>query len=426
MINLTIQNPKKVFNDFIFEKIHDYSNRIEIWYGGASSGKSEGIYQKVVLKALGKWKKPRKVLILRKVNVSLKDSAWQHVKDVLESFHLLEHCRINKTDQSIYLPNGATLIFRGLDDPEKIKSIKGISDIIMEEATEFNLDDFTQLNLRLRDRAHKNKQLYLLFNPVSELNWVFRYFFDKLTKKPKKFDDTLFVHSTYRNNKFLDEVTIKQLVQLQERNPNYYKIYALGEFSTLDKLVFNAWEIKHIDHTEIADLTQYHGLDFGYVNDPSALMIIKHDPDKKIIYITREFVRDGLLNNQIAEMINEAGISKEEIFADSQEAKSIDEIRYDNIHPVPRIKRTKKGKDSVIHGIQWLKQHYIYIDPSCFKAIQEFENYTWKKDKKTGIYTNEPVDSYNHTIDALRYALNNLILRTGKVTLYSDASEFGL
>lgn len=426
MINLTIKNPSKVFNNFILEKLYDYSKRIEVWYGGASSGKSEGIYQRVVLKALKKWAKPRKILILRKINASIRDSAWQHVIDVLANFEILEFCKINKTERTIKLPTGAILIFRGLDDPEKIKSIKGISDIVMEEATEFTLEDFTQLNLRLRDRHHKEKQLILMFNPVSKLNWVYKYFFNEDTGQPKDFDDHFFNHSTYRDNQFLDEVTIAQLEKLQERNPNYYKIYAEGRFATLDKLIFSAWEKKHIDREEIKELPTFYGLDFGYTNDPSALMTVKYDEKKEIVYILSEEVKEHYLDKQLAKLIHDVGISKEKIYADSQRAQSIDAIKFDDNYPVPRIESTLKGAGSVLEGVTWLQQRYIYIDPRCFKTIEEFENYTWRKDKKTGEYYNEPVDSFNHTIDAIRYALNKIILRTGKVKLYSDATDFGI
>lgn len=416
MISLEILNPDEVFNDNIFAHLENYANRIEVHWGGASSGKSHGIYQKVVIKAMKKWPVPRKVLILRKIGRSLKDSSWQHIKDILDEFQMLQYCHVNKSEMTITLPNKAVLMFRGLDDPEKIKSIKGVSDVVMEEATEFTLDDYTQLGLRLRDRAHIRKQMFLMFNPVSKKNWVYSYFFGKRSTEFKLF------HSTYKDNKFLDRETIAAIEQLRERNPAYYRIYALGEFATLDKLVFPVYEKKIVTKTDVAGLPQLNGLDFGYINDPSALVTVFYNREKKTIFITGEYVKGGMLNNEIATAIEDLGLSKELIFADSQERKSIDEIRMAGIS---RIRAVEKWPGSLIHGIQWLLQHRIVIDERCFKVIEEFENYTWKKDRKTGEYGNEPVDTFNHTIDALRYALSQFIKGSGRKR-FTSASALGV
>lgn len=177
-IKLNIKYPNKVFNKNIFEIINDYSHVTEVHYGGGSSGKSHGVVQKVVLKALKKWKYPRKVLWLRKVQSTISESIFEDVKSCLIDFKIWDLCKWNKTDNKVVLPNGAIFLFKGLDNPEKIKSIKAVSDIVMEEASEFTLDDYTQLTLRLRERKHLNKQIFLMFNPVSKLNWVYKAFFE--------------------------------------------------------------------------------------------------------------------------------------------------------------------------------------------------------------------------------------------------------
>lgn len=414
MIQLRIPNPSKVFNDQILAILESYTDPVEVFYGGASSGKSHGVYQKVVLKACQNWPVPRRILVLRKVDRSIKDSSWEHIKAVLSQFKLLPFCKINKSDFTITLPNGAIFMFKGLDDPEKIKSIKGVSDIVMEEATEFNLDDFTQLRLRLRDPEHEDRQMFLMFNPISKKNWVYDYFF--MNDSGAKL-----YWSTYKDNKFLDQATRDALEDLKHRNPAYYRIYALGEFATLDKLIFPVTTVRVISDDEVKGFREYNGLDFGYVNDPSALVSVRYDPEMKRIYITKEFVKKGMLNDEIATTIAFLGLAKEEIYADSQEQKSIEEIRRMG---VSRIKPVRKGKDSVIQGIQWLAQHEIIIDSRCFKVREEAENYTWQKDKKTGEYTNEPVDGFNHTWDAIRYALSDLIRGVGKVKLLNRSIGF--
>ncbi|GAB0231151.1 PBSX family phage terminase large subunit [Staphylococcus pseudintermedius] len=393
-----------MFNKNIFEILFNYDYFTEVHYGGGSSGKSHGVIQKVVLKALKDWEYPRRILWLRKVQSTIKDSLFEDVKECLINFGIWDMCLWNKTDNKVELPNGAVFLFKGLDNPEKIKSIKGVSDIVMEEASEFTLNDYTQLTLRLRERKHKLKQIFLMFNPVSKLNWVYKYFFEH--GKPMK--DVLIRQSSYKDNKFLDDMTRENLEMLATRNPAYYKIYALGEFATLDKLVFPKYEKRIISDKEVGHLPSYFGLDFGYVNDPSAFIHVKIDNNNKKLYVMSEYVKKGMLNNEIAQVINDLGYSKEKITADSAEQKSIMEIKTNGID---RIVPAMKGKDSVMAGIQFISQFDIVIDERCYKTIEEFDNYTWKKDKNTDEYYNEPVETYNHCIDALRYAVEALTIQ---------------
>ncbi|EIE3757409.1 PBSX family phage terminase large subunit [Staphylococcus pseudintermedius] len=403
-VSLNFKQPSKVFNKNIFEILFNYDYFTEVHYGGGSSGKSHGVIQKVVLKALKDWEYPRRILWLRKVQSTIKDSLFEDVKECLINYGIWDMCLWNKTDNKVELPNGAVFLFKGLDNPEKIKSIKGVSDIVMEEASEFTLNDYTQLTLRLRERKHKLKQIFLMFNPVSKLNWVYKYFFEH----GKSMKGVLIRQSSYKDNKFLDDMTRDNLELLATRNPAYYKIYALGEFATLDKLVFPKYEKRIISDKEVGHLPSYFGLDFGYVNDPSAFIHVKIDSDNKKLYVMSEYVKKGMLNNEIAQVINDLGYSKEKITADSAEQKSIMEIKANGID---RIVPAMKGKDSVMAGIQFISQFDIVIDERCYKTIEEFDNYTWKKDKNTDEYYNEPVDTYNHCIDALRYAVEALTIQ---------------
>ena len=404
-IKIKIKNPSRVFNKHIYDKLTDYSTFTEIHYGGASSGKSHGVIQKVVFKSLQAWKYPRKVLFLRKVGSSVYDSIFEDVKQCLEAWGLLGACKVNNSAYRIELPNGAQFIFKGLDNPEKIKSIKGISDVVMEEASEFTLDDYTQLTLRLRDKKHPNKQIYLMFNPVSKVNWVYNAFF---VKKPK---NTVIYQTTYRDNRFLDEVTKENIEELAERNEAYYKIYALGEFATLDKLVFPKYKKQLLNKEELKHIPSDFGLDYGFINDPSAFMHVKIDEENKRLYILEEYVKKGLTNDKIAEAIKTLGYSKEIIRADSAEKKSNQELRNLDI---PRVIDVIKGPGSVMQGIQYILQYEIIVDERCVKTIEELENYTWKKDKATNEYINEPVDSYNHCLDAVRYAVQDRIFQKKK------------
>lgn len=384
------------FNDWIYRIIDDYSHRLEVYYGGAGSGKSYGACQKMLLKALNR---PRKVLVIRKVGATLKHSIFQLFLDLLSASGFMGMARINRSDFQITLANGSQFIFKGLDDPEKIKSITGITDIMIEEATELNEEEFLQLNLRLRP-VEADPQIYIMFNPVSKANWVYGYFYERPPS------DALVIQTTYRDNRFLTDDYKRELEELQNRNPAYYRIYALGEFATLDKLVYPCVTKRLIAPEEYAEARFFCGLDFGYVNDPSALIWGRYDGRAHRVYITGEYVGHNLLNDQIASAIKSLGLAKEIIIADCADQKSIEEIR---LLGVPRIRKSNKGADSVLHGIQWLNQQEIIVDERCTGTIQEFENYTWQKDRETGEYINKPIDAYNHCLDAMRYGLEHEI-----------------
>lgn len=243
------------FNDWVYESIEDYTNKIEVFYGGAGSGKSYGAVQKVLLKSMND---KRKVLVIRKIQKTIKDSIWNLFKEQIEELGMTNVTRINRSDLEMELSNKSLFIFSGLDDPEKIKSINGITDIVIEEATELTLDDFTQLLLRLRPNADvEYPQIYLMFNPISKANWVFDYF---IMNKP---DNAKVVQTTYKDNKFLTIDYKNELERLKDRNPAYYKIYALGEFATLDKLVFPSYEKRLIAKEEVRNFEMFIGTDFG-------------------------------------------------------------------------------------------------------------------------------------------------------------------
>lgn len=381
------------FNSWVYEIVDDYSHRLEVYYGGAGSGKSYGACQKVLLKALNR---RRKVLVIRKVGATLKHSIFQLFLDLLAASGILPASRVNRSDFQISLPNGSQLIFKGLDDPEKIKSITGITDIVIEEATELTEEDFLQLNLRLRP-LEPEPQIYLMFNPVSKANWVYGYF---CIHPPA---DALIIQTTYKDNRFLTDDYRVELEELQRRNPAYYRIYALGEFATLDKLVYPVWGKRLVTAEEIQGLPLFAGLDFGYANDPSAIIWGRYDRENRRIYVTGEYAKTGMMNDGVATVIRSLGLAKERIIADAAEPKSIAELRQ--LYGLSRVAPADKGPDSVMSGIQFIIQHELIIDERCTKTVEELENYTWEKDRRTGEYINKPVDAYNHLLDALRYGL---------------------
>lgn len=412
--------------------LEDYSTRINVFYGGAGSGKSKFVVQKMLYKLLSLPK--RKCLVVRKVGATIRESIFQEFKTLIGDLGIYGQCNINKTDMTIELPNGSTFVFKGLDDSEKIKSISNISDIIIEEATELTLMDFTQLNLRMRSKQ-PCQQIHMMFNPTSKTNWVYSTFFEN------KYDSALIVKTTYKDNTFLPADYIKEIEQLKETNYPLWEIYANGKFASLDKRIFTNWQvldfdIKEMRNKELEEISKaeklsinniislygndylinkistkaYFGLDFGYTNDPTAFIAFLVNKEKRLLWIYDEFYRTGMLNKDIYDLICYKGYSKELITADSAEPKSIEELKRLGLR---RIKAARKGKDSIIHGIQYLQSYKIFIHPKCVNTIMEFENYTWEKDKKTGEYINKPIDDYCHIIDALRYGSERIERRGG-------------
>jgi len=320
-------------------------------------------------------------------------------KSVIADWHLYDRVEIRETLLTITFPNGSQIIFKGLDDAEKVKSIANIDDIMVEECTEISKDEFDQLDLRLRSKNPYN-QIVCMFNPVSKSNWVYKEWFEN------GFDitDTIVLHTTYKHNKFLPLDYVHALEKKKITNPIYYSIYALGRFATLDKLIFNNFKIEIFGYQSILNenknVKAVFACDFGYANDPTALVCALIDKVDKRLWIFDEFQQKGLTNDEIADKIRFMGFQKEIIVCDSAEPKSIEELRRNGI---TRVKAAVKGKDSILNGIQYLQQFDIIINPKCKYIIDEFENYTWIKDKD-GLYINKPVDKFNHGLDALRYA----------------------
>ena len=389
---------KEIFNEVYLPYVEDWSHRYEVFYGGAGSGKSFFVGQKVVFKALAS---RRKILVLRKVGKTVKNSVFQLLLETLDQFKLRDRCKINKTDFSIELPNGSIFLCSGLDDPEKIKSITGLTDAWLEEATEFTQDDFNQIDLRIRDPFAPDQQLFLSFNPVSKANWCYLQFFKPNPELEEFRSRVLVVHTNYKDNTRLPQSYVDALLLMAATNPVYYKIYALGEFGSLDKLIYNNWQSFDFNPSLIRGQPLC-GLDFGYTNDPTAFTASTLVPAENRIYIFKEWGGTGYLNDQIAAEIKKMGFAKSVIIADAAEQKSIDEIKQQGIY---RIKPCVKGQGSVLQGIQKLQQYELIVHPDCIEVINELQNYAWEKDRATNEYINKPQDKYNHYLDSLRYSL---------------------
>ena len=407
MAQIKLKLKRSHFNDIYYPQLFDYSHRYETYYGGAGSGKSVFIAQKLLIKAINN---KRKVLIIRKYGTTLKDSVFQLVVDTLKKWKIYSYCKINLTTYTITLPNDSTILFKGLDDSEKIKSITDITDVWCEEATELSLDEFTQLDLRLRALVD-GLQIYCSFNPVSKANWVYKKWFDKSAIYDK--GQTYILKTTYKDNKFLPEAYIRALEEKIHSNPHYYKVYVLGEFATLEGLVITNWKKTDFDHLELAKTLEHRtGMDLGWV-DPSAIIDTLYDKANKTIYVFNEFYKSGQQLSDLAKAIVEMGLKKSKIWVDAAEPRSIQNLRNQGVNATASI----KGQDSVKAGIMFLQDHLIIVHPRCTNFITELENFSYIKSKQTGEWTEDTTHEWSHAIDACRYAYSDIYTNKKLTTL---------
>jgi phage terminase large subunit len=337
---------------------------------------------------------------MRKTTANCKFSVWKELKEAVARCGLTPYFTFYETDYSAVCKlNGTVFKCLGLDIAEKIKGFSEVSDVLLEEATEFTPEDVDLIDGTVRSVKYKLPlQIYFCFNPVSKANYVYKRFgFDTGIVPP----NTFIQKTTYLDNPFLSKDYIERMEQMKRTNPTRWKIEALGDFVTLDKLVFYNWRIEDFDYTKLPGQLAI-GLDFGFINDTSALVASIINDTDKTIHIFREWGDTGKTNQELANVITALGFSKSIIIADAAEQKSIEEIKRTGIQ---KIRACKKGADSIIHGIQQLQNYQIIVHPSCANITTELENYSWQKDKATGEYINKPIDMFNHYIDALRYSL---------------------
>jgi phage terminase large subunit len=284
----------------------------------------------------------------------------------------------NKSDAT-YILEGNLIEFISIDQPQKIRGRK--RDVLfINEANELNLEDFRQLLIRTTGKV------LLDYNPSDEFHWIYDHVIPR--------EDATFFQSTFRDNPFLEPSLVAEIERLQVADPNYWRIYGLGERGQSRSTILTHWS-----QTETIDprfkLVAY-GLDFGYTNDPTACVAVYSDGEAFLL--DEVLYQNGLSNRQIFQLL-ESEVGKNTVIADSAEPKSIDELHgYGmNVHPA------RKGPDSVRAGIQFFHSKPLAVTSRSLNLIKELRNYKWKEDKN-GKNLNEPVDAFNHAIDAARYA----------------------
>lgn len=398
MGKLILEVPQDYFNP-VYRPFVDAKERYQLYYGGAGSGKSAFVAQRVALDAvIG-----RNTLVVRQVARRIHDSCYNEIVKAIDRMHA-RHLYVLRADDITCTYSGAQILFSGLDDVEKVKSVTPqtgvLTDIWMEEATEMSWQSFRQLDKRLRGLSPHTKRITITFNPSQRLHWLYREYFEKreIPKPLFRGDDLLMLHTTHKDNLFLTKEDGRALER--ETDAYQFAVYTLGEWGHAENTVLTNWQVEDLAGLNFPHLSWRIGLDFGFSRDPAAAVRLAWDAGSKTIYIMEELYRRRLTNDVLAGLLRPM-VKGSAVMCDSAEPKSIEELRRYGIRAQP----ARKGPDSIAHGVRWLRQNSIVIDPRCENFIKEIEAWGFKKDP-AGEVTREPGDRNNHLMDALRYALS--------------------
>jgi len=369
-------------NEKIYKWLREHKRyKTVILYGGAGAGKSYTLAQ-FLLFDIALQLPNKRLLITRKTNPSLRLTTYQLMRDMLRDYQIPH--QLLKSEQTVILDNDTRIVFRGMDDPEKIKSAE-FNYIWLEEANEFTIMDYQILRMRLRRATKHKNQMYLTFNPVS--SWIYKEFFEK------EHWDVAKLQVTHWDNPFLDDDYRQILEGLQEEDETLYKIYALGEFAEPKNLIYTKYRIEMQAPAEFDEVI--YGLDFGYNNPSVCLRIGIKDRE---IWIVDELYKTHLTNSDLIELLKTFIRERNApIYCDSSEPQRIKEIKQAGFNAWPSQKDVKVG-------IDFVKRQKLHILQHCENTLKEIRTYKWKEDSE-GNVLDEPVKFADHAMDALRYAV---------------------
>ena len=388
-----------------FEPLLDDQHRYLVLCGGRGSGKSEFAARKLFYRC--QTEGGHRFLILRKV----RKTALQSVLEVMRRL-LVENgvaFDYNKT-HNIFSWGGNELLFDGLDEPEKIKSIKGLTGVWVEETTEFTEDDFLEIDLCFREPGPRYQQIILSFNPKEALApWLKKRFFDRI-------DPDALVHVSTIDDNPIDEMRATYRRQLEGIEDEATRaIYLRGEWAMARGQIY-AWDVVDLPQMRFDEI--FYGGDFGYSIDPAVCVRIYRKADE--FWVEELIYQTGLINRRLGELMKDSGVGADDpVYFDSSEPKSIDELCGQdlNVHPA------QKGPDSVRAGIDFLKSKKIHIVNGSTNIVSEAGGYAWRKDKY-GNTLPEPAKFNDHAMDAIRYGIFTHCKRDAGGLFISDKSVF--
>lgn len=363
-----------------FTKIASLKQPIRVVQGGTSAGKTYSILHYLILYSL---KKKLLISIVAESIPVLKRGAYKDFQDIIIKMGLYDESHHNKTDRTYQL-NNSVFEFFSADDSTKLRGSR--RDILfLNESNNITFEAFQELNVRTKQFT------FLDYNPTAPF-----YAQSELIGQ----DGVDFLIVTYKDNEFLDEKIIKEIESWEQKAEtseywkNRWRVMGLGLLGIQSGAIFNDW--KEIDSLPANAELIGSGLDFGFTNDPTALVSVYRYNNE--IIVDEVIYQKGLLNNQLAALIKQSNSKNAIIYADSAEPKSIAELKGYGLNILPVV----KGKDSINYGIGLIQEQQFRVTKRSENLIKELQNYTWLKDKD-GHSLNIPIDTYNHIIDALRY-----------------------
>ena len=407
-------NKVKVNNHFI-DFITDWNYKNYFLVGGYGSSKSYNVAFKILLK-LGEEK--RKCLVVREVYDTIRDSCFSLFQDVATNMGIYDQLQFKSSPMQIKFPNGSTIIFKGMDKPEKLKSINDVSVIWLEECSEVKYEGYKELLGRLRHMKMSN-HIICSTNPVSEDNWTYKHFFkdeendllvlddnDLYSKRIVKADNIYYHHSTCEDNFYLPKDYIEELNKMKKYDPDLHRVARLGRYGVNGIKVLPQFEVMLeadvIDKiSNISSRFYFYGMDFGFETSYNALLSVVVDDKNKDLYIFDEYYKNKMTDDKTA--IEIASYRDKLITADSAEPKTIKYYQQQGF----KMRKCKKFAGSRLQNTKKIKRfRHIYCSDKCKNTIRELKNLTYAK-KKNGelIYDEFNIDP--HTLSAIWYALDD-------------------
>ena len=417
-------NPR--FEDFIF----DWDYREYLLVGGYGSSKSYHIALKLILKAL---EEKRKILVVREVYDTIRESCFDLFLEILEDLDLLDpnsnrkrskKVRYRTSPMQLIFPNGSKVIFKGMDKPGKLKSINGVSIVWLEEASEIKYAGYKELKGRLR---HPSLSLHFILstNPVGTENWVYQHFFKRtnddgsvtvilddkrLYKKHTIVKNGVYYHhSVVDDNLFVPKSYVRTLDEMQDYDPDLYRVARLGQFGLNGVRVLPQFQVA-ASHAQvmravngIPSAFKFTGFDFGFETSYNAVVRMAVDDREKVLYIYWEYYKNHMTDDQTAAELEELGLQGEQIIADNEDPKAIQYYRQMGF----RIRPCHKWAGSRLANTRKVKRFKkIICSPECINTIRELSTLTYAKDQKDNLV----FDQFNidpHTFSAIWYGLDN-------------------
>lgn len=417
-------NPR--FEDFIF----DWDYREYLLVGGYGSSKSYHIALKLILKAL---EEKRKILVVREVYDTIRESCFDLFLEILEDLDLLDpnsnrkrskKVRYRTSPMQLIFPNGSKVIFKGMDKPGKLKSINGVSIVWLEEASEIKYAGYKELKGRLR---HPSLSLHFILstNPVGTENWVYQHFFKRTNDDGSVtviLDDkrlyrkhtivkngVYYHHSVVDDNLFVPKSYVRTLDEMQDYDPDLYRVARLGQFGLNGVRVLPQFQVA-ASHAQvmravngIPSAFKFTGFDFGFETSYNAVVRMAVDDREKVLYIYWEYYKNHMTDDQTAAELEELGLQGEQIIADNEDPKAIQYYRQMGFH----IRPCHKWAGSRLANTRKVKRFKkIICSPECINIIRELSTLTYAKDQKDNLV----FDQFNidpHTFSAIWYGLDN-------------------